>query len=80
MNMTKEQVYEIQNKLIDESMNEVWITNKDTDNTKTLAYICGIRETIEEIIRFSGPWWASSVTFIRSFVMRDMILPVSSPS
>lgn len=51
MNMTKEQVYEIQNKLIDESMNEVWITNKDIDNTKTLAYICGIRETIEEIIR-----------------------------
>lgn len=32
-------------------MNEVWITNKDIDNTKTLAYICGIRETIDEVLK-----------------------------
>ena len=32
------------------------------------------------ISRFSGPWCASSLTSIRSLVMRDMILPVSCSS
>ena len=32
---------------------------------------------MELMMRFSGPWWASSEMSIRSLVMRDMILPVS---
>lgn len=32
---------------------------------------------IVEIMMFSGPWWASSLISMRSFVMRDIILPVS---
>ena len=30
-----------------------------------------------EIMTVSGPWWASSLISVRSFVIRDMILPVS---
>lgn len=49
--MNKEQIYEIQNKLIDEIMGDAWVGNNDEDNTKSLFYISGVRETIDEIIK-----------------------------
>lgn len=49
--MNKEQIYEIQNKLIDEIMDDVWVGNNNEDNTKSLFYISGVRETIDEIIK-----------------------------
>lgn len=49
--MTKEEIYEIQNKLIDEIMGDAWVGNNDEDNTKSLIYISGVRETIDEIIK-----------------------------
>lgn len=49
--MTKEQIYEIQNNLIDEIMGDAWVSNGNIEDTKSLIYICGVRETINEIIK-----------------------------
>ena len=38
------------------------------------------KNDIEEIISVSGPWWASSLTSFKSFVIRDINLPVSLES
>lgn len=50
--MTKEQIYEIQNKLINDVASDVWTTAKDKaeDNMKSLAYINGVLEMTDEII------------------------------
>lgn len=50
--MTKEQVYKIQNKLINDVSGDVWIsTNNDNDKyIKALAYINGVLEMTDEII------------------------------
>ena len=50
--MTKEQIYEIQNKLINDVASDVWATAKDDNekNIKALAYINGVIEMTDDII------------------------------
>ena len=40
-------------------------------------YVKAIITEMEEMITFSGPWWASSVISKRSLVILDIIFPVS---
>lgn len=53
--ITNEQLYKIQNKLIDDILGEAWFSKDDNlEDTKSLIYICGVRETIDEIVKRYG--------------------------
>lgn len=47
--MTKEELYEIQNELIDEMLDSGWTSNTELSN-KCLVCINGIRDVVSEII------------------------------
>ena len=50
--MTKEKIYEIQNKLIIDATSDAWINSKDAneDNIRALAYIFGVAEMTASLI------------------------------
>lgn len=49
--MTKQEILEIQHKLIGEMALSVWDKTELIEDTKTLAYISGVNDAINELLR-----------------------------
>ena len=53
--MTKQEILEIQHKLIGEMALSVWDKTELIEDTKTLAYISGVNDAINELLRIVNP-------------------------